>query len=173
LQRWQGTGWESQARQVGAICARWQPWRILADGNSIGDPLAETLQTEIGKAVREAPTPVPSPINGRGEMRGRVPTVERFTFGAESKTKLIDKLTLGLSARAVQYPPHRVLLSELRGFEYGEVGRSGRAKMGARSGAHDDVVIALALAWWAAPEGQVVPVRERILLGSSLGGGRR
>jgi len=174
LQRWQGTGWESQARQVGAICARWQPWRILADGNSIGDPLAETLQTEIGKAVREAPTPGPSPINGRGEFggKGRVPTVERFTFGAESKTKLIDRLTLGLSARAVQYPPHRVLLSELRGFEYGEVGRSGRAKMGARSGAHDDVVIALALAWWAAPEGAPTPVRERILLGSSLGAGR-
>ena len=102
-----------------------------------------------------------------------MPTVERFMFGAESKTKLIDKLTLGLSARAVQYPPHRVLLSELRAFEDGEVGRSGRATMGARSGAHDDVVIALALAWWAAPEGQVVPVRERILLGSSLGAGRR
>ena len=94
-------------------------------------------------------------------------------FGAESKTKLIDRLNLGLSARAVQYPAHRVLLSELRAFEYGEVGRSGRARMGARSGAHDDVVIALALAWWAAPEGQVVPVRERILLGSSLGAGRR
>jgi len=99
--------------------------------------------------------------------------VERFTFGAESKTKLIDKLTLGLSARAVQYPPHRVLLSELRGFEYGAVGASGKARMGARSGAHDDVVIALALAWWAAPEGAPAPVRERILLGSQLGAGRR
>ena len=51
LRRWQGTGWETQAREVGAICARFQPWRILADGNSIGDPLAETLQTEIGKAL--------------------------------------------------------------------------------------------------------------------------
>ena len=190
LQRWQGTSWESQARQVGAICARWQPWRILADGNSIGDPLAETLQTEIGKAMREAP-PAPTTVDrgGAGPTpatsrdpsllgkgfggKGRVPTVERFTFGAESKTRLIDKLTLGLSARAVQYPPHRVLLSELRGFEYGEVGRSGRAKMGARSGAHDDVVIALALAWWAAPEGAPAPVRERVLLGSSLGVGRR
>ena len=158
LRRWQGTGWETQAREVGAICARFQPWRILADGNSIGDPLAETLQTEIGKAL------------GPGQRAG---TVERFTFGAESKTKLIDKLTLGLSARAVQYPPHRVLLSELRGFEYGAVGASGKARMGARSGAHDDVVIALALAWWAAPEGAPAPVRERILLGSQLGAGRR
>ena len=58
LRRWQGTGWETQAREVGAICARFQPWRILADGNSIGDPLAETLQTEIGKAMREG-TPLP------------------------------------------------------------------------------------------------------------------
>ena len=43
LQRWQGTGWETQAREVAAIVARFQPWRELADGNSIGDPLAETL----------------------------------------------------------------------------------------------------------------------------------
>jgi len=146
LQRWQGTGWESQAQQVGAFCARFSPWRILADGNSIGDRLAETLQTEIRKA----------------QPPGRqVGSVERFTFGAESKTKLIDRLTLGLSARALQYPAHRVLLSELRGFEYG-----------ARSGTHDDVVIALALAWFAAPEGPPPPLRERILLGSQLGVGR-
>ena len=176
LRRWQGTGWETQAREVGAICARFQPWRILADGNSIGDPLAETLQTEIGKAMttplpRQAGTP-PEAGGGRG-LGGRAGTVERFTFGAESKTKLIDKLTLALSARAVQYPPHRVLLSELRGFEYGAVGASGKARMGARSGAHDDVVIALALAWWAAPEGAPAPIRERILLGSQLGAGRR
>ena len=168
LQRWQGTGWETQAREVGAICARFQPWRILADGNSIGDPLAETLQTEI----RAALSPTPS-LQGKGQRAGSIPTVERFTFGAESKTKLIDRLNLGLSARAVQYPAHRVLLSELRGFEYGALGSSGRAKMGARSGAHDDVVIALALAWWAAPEGAPAPMRERVLLGSQLGAGRR
>ncbi len=153
LQRWQGTGWETQAREVGAICARFLPWRILADGNSIGDPLAETLQTEIGKAL------------GPGRS---APTVERFSFGAESKTKLIDRLNLGLSARGLQYPNHRVLLSELRGFEYGASGSSGRASMGARSGAHDDVVIALALAWFGAPEGAPPPLRERVLLGSQL-----
>ncbi len=153
LQRWQGTGWETQAKEVAAICAKFQPWRIVADGNSIGDPLAETLQTEIRLALGAA----------------RVPTVERFTFGAESKGKLIDRLTLGLSGRGVQYPAHRVLLSELRGFEYGAVGGTGRAKMGARSGAHDDVVIALALAWWAAPECAPPPMRQRIMLGSQMG----
>ena len=97
-----------------------------------------------------------------------MPTVERFTFGTESKGKLIDRLTLGLSGRALQYPPHRVLLSELRAFEYGAAGSSGRAKMGAKAGAHDDVVIALALAWFAAPECAPAPMRERVLLGSQL-----
>ena len=41
--------------------------------------------------------------------------------------------------------------------------------MGARSGAHDDVAIALALAWFAAPGGAPVPMRERVLLGPSVG----
>ena len=171
LQRWQGTGWETQAREVAAICARFQPWRILADGNSIGDPLAETLQTEIRNAVgTHLPHGSGTPPEPGG---GRVPTVERFTFGAESKGKLVDRLTLGLSSRSLQYPAHRVLLSELRGFEYGTARASGRAKMGAKSGAHDDTVIALALAWWAAPEGPPPPMRQRVLLGSQLGMVRR
>ena len=112
---------------------------------------------------------LPAPLAPNNGGTGRVPTVERFTFGAESKAKLIDRLTLGLSGRAVQYPAHRVLLSELRAFEYGAVGGSGRAKMGARSGAHDDVVIALALAWFAAPECAPAPMRERVMLGSQVG----
>ena len=158
LQRWQGTGWETQAKDVAAIVARFQPWRILADGNSIGDPLAETLQTEVRAAVA-------------GTVgAGRVPTVERFTFGAESKAKLIDRLTLGLSGRALQYPAHRVLLSELRAFEYGAVGGSGPGEDGGRGrGRMMMWVIALALAWFAAPEGAPVPMRERVLLGSQLG----
>ena len=149
---------------MAGIVARFQPWRILADGNSIGDPLAETLADEVRAAVPLAP-------NNGGT--GRVPTVERFTFGTESKAKLIDRLTLGLSGRALQYPAHRVLLSELRAFEYGAAGGSGRAKMGARSGAHDDVVIALALAWFAAPEGAPPPMRERVLLGVADGAAAR
>ena len=39
------------------------------------------------------------------------------------------------------------------GVEYGLVGKSGRAPMGARPGAHDDTVMGLALAVFAAPEG--------------------
>ena len=45
--------------------------------------------------------------------------------------------------------------------------------MGALSGAHDDVIIALALAWFAAPECAPALMREWMLLGSQVGAGRR
>ena len=157
LWRWQGAGWEAQAGRVGEIVAAFRPLKVLADGNSVGDPVAETLQVEIGRRVTDG---------------GRVPQVERFLFGSESKARLVDHLTLGLSARALAYPPHRALLRELRGFEYGRETSGGRHRMAARGGGHDDCVMALALAWYAAPEGAPPPPSSLLLLGSSLGRGR-
>ena len=40
-------------------------------------------------------------------------------------------------------------------------------------GAHDDVVMALALAVYAAPESAPIPLGSQVLLGSSVGGARR
>ena len=156
LSRWQGTGWDRQAAAAAEILVRYAPVRILADGSSIGDPVAEMLE----KAMVPLRLPGDRPL-----------TVERFQFGAESKVRLIDTLTVGLSARALQFPPHRTLLAELRGFEYAP-GTSGHLKMGARSGGHDDCVIALALAWLASPI-PAPPPGKRILLGSQMGLGVR
>ena len=156
LSRWQGTGWDRQAAAAAEILVRYAPVRILADGSSIGDPVAEMLEKAMVPLRRPSDRPL---------------TVERFQFGAESKVRLIDTLTVGLSARALQFPPHRTLLAELRGFEYAP-GTSGRLKMGARSGGHDDCVIALALAWLASPI-PAPPPGKRILLGSQLGLGTR
>ena len=158
LSRWRGTGWETQAADAAAIIARFQPRRVLADGNSIGDPIAEMLDAQIRKIVPRT---------------AHRPTVERFTFGSESKQQLIDRLNVGLAARAVQFPPHKALLNEMRCFEYAP-GGPGRLKMAAQSGGHDDCVIALALAFYAAPD----PHSSReaglgILLGSQGGVKRR
>jgi hypothetical protein len=86
------------------------------------------------------------------EGEGR-PIVERFQFTGSSKQALVDGLTLGLSASSIVYPNHRVLLNELRGFEYQGATSAGRHRMAARRGGHDDTVMALALAWYSAPEG--------------------
>ncbi len=158
LSRWRGTSWDQQAADTAAILARFLPRRTLADGNSIGDPIAEMLDAQIRKLIPG------------GAYR---PQVERFMFSAESKQQLIDRLNVGLAARAVQFPPHKALLSELRGFEYAP-GGPGRLKMAAASGGHDDCVISLALAFFAAPSpGAVHHSGHGILLGSSGGLERR
>jgi len=158
LSRWRGTGWETQAADAAQVVARFQPRRVLADGNSIGDPIAEMLDAQIRKLMP------------RTAYR---PTVERFTFSSESKQQLIDRLNVGLAARALQFPAHKALLNELRCFEYAP-GGPGTLKMAAQAGGHDDCVISLALAFYAAPN----PSAERgkglgILLGSQGGMSRR
>ena len=158
LSRWRGTGWETQASDAAAILAKFLPRRVLADGNSIGDPIAEMLDTQIRKLMPHA---------------SYRPAVERFTFSAESKQQLIDRLNVGLAARAVQFPPHKALLNELRCFEYAP-GGPGRLKMAAQSGGHDDCVISLALAFYAAPNPSTVRSSGHgILLGSQGGGAGR
>ena len=158
LSRWRGTSWEQQAADTAGIIARFLPRRVLADGSSIGDPIAEMLEAHLRKLL-------PS-----GTYR---PAVERFTFSADSKQQLVDRLNVGLSARALQFPAHKALLNELRCFEYAP-GGPGRLKMAAQAGGHDDCVISLALAYYAAPN----PHESRapglgILLGSQGGASRR
>jgi hypothetical protein len=153
LWRMQGTGWEAQAQRVGQIVAPFHPLRILADGNSLGDPMAERLAVELRRVIAD------------GE---RVPVLERFVFAGESKQRLVDHLTLGLSARSLTYPHHRALLSELRGFEYGRETSGGRHRMAARGSGHDDIVMALALAWYSVPEGPPPPPSAILLVSSGL-----
>ena len=145
-----------------------------ADGGSGGglrtdeDSRRRQLHRRHSGGELAAGRPRPCAWTGR-----RVPPVEMFLFGAESKTRLVDRLTLGLSGRALTYPHHAVLLAELRGFEYGPVGASGRARMAARGSGHDDIVMALALAWYAAPPGAPPPPGSLLMLGSQAGLRRR
>jgi len=157
LSRWRATGWNTQAADAAGIIARFRPRRVLADGTSLGDPIADMLDREIGLRT------------GVGVSRA---TVERFTFSSESKQSLIDGLNVGLSARTILFPPHPALVHELKNFEY-MAGGPGRLKMAARGSGHDDCVIALALALRCAPDPAARSAGLGILLGSSLGRGER
>ncbi len=157
LSRWRGTSWNQQAADTAKIVAQFQPQRILVDGNSMGDPIANMLD----KAIQD-------------QMKGAShrPTVEQFTFGSESKQALIDRLNVGLDARLLRFPRHPALINELKNFEYAP-GGPGRLKMAARGTGHDDCVIALALAFYAAPDPAAHSDGFGIRFGSELGLGQR
>ena len=153
LSRWRATGWNTQAADAARIIVRFQPRRVLADGSSLGDPIADMLDREIRA------------LSAEGASR---PSVERFTFSLESKQTLIDGLNVGLSARTLLFPPHPALVHELKNFEYAS-GGPGRLKMAARGAGHDDCVIALALALHGAPDPGARSAGLGVLLGSELG----
>jgi hypothetical protein len=161
LWRWQGTGWETQVILVAKIVAKFNPWAVWGDGSGIGDTLTERLQAAIRQAVLSR------------DPDARVPRFQPFLFTGSSKQDLVDRLTLRLSARTLAFPSHRILLRELRAFEYLACGPSGTPRTGAHSGTHDDIVMALGLALLAAPEAAPTPLASLILLGSSVGGMRR
>lgn len=157
LSRWRATGWNTQVADAARIIARFHPRRVLADGSSLGDPIADMLDREIAAQI------------GPGDRR---PPVERFLFSPDSKQSLIDGLNVALSARTIRFPPLAALVHEMKNFEYG-AGGPGRLKMAARGSGHDDCVIALALALRGAPDPAARSAGLGVLLGSELGRGER
>jgi hypothetical protein len=162
LSRRRSASWRAQAEEVAQILVRFGTRRILVDNNSMGDSVAEMLAEQMDKQL----------IEKRTRNATWHPRVDRYNFGSETKQTLIDKLNIGLSARALQFPPHPALVEELRNFEYAP-GGPGRLKMAARAGGHDDCVIALALAFFTAPHPTAPRKNFGIMLGSQLGLGRR
>jgi len=97
--------------------------KVLIDSSGVGDPVLEDL-TDIG--------------------------AEGYVFTSKSKVQLIQRLQACLENGDIKYPYIEELIKELQFFEY-QLTRTG-VKMDARSGFHDDCVIALALAVWAAEQ---------------------
>lgn len=121
LDRFQQIGWQLQRDRLQVLAERWQPGVIWAEANSIGAPNIEALQAE-GLPVRP------------------------FTTTARSKSGLIEGLALALERGDVALLPDDVLLGELASYTLQRLPEGGY-RYSAPSGAHDDCVIALALAW--------------------------
>ena len=88
-------------------------------------------------------TGVGDPVFEHATSRGA--TLSPFVFTNSSKQMLIDNLRAKLENGEIVFPNIRELLDELRFFEY-SLTPTGRMKMEARYGFHDDCVMALALA---------------------------
>jgi hypothetical protein len=116
-----------QLEMVASIADRFHAF-ILIDQTGVGDPLLEQL-----KKLK----------------RGRHFSVDGYLFTNASKKALVEQLQLGIQNRDIGLPDIPVMLNELRQFEY-QLTPSGMLTYSAPKGAHDDCVISLALAYFAA-----------------------
>ncbi len=115
------------ARQVAhltALATVWNPYAIIAETNSMGGPLVESLQ------------------------RNGLP-VEGFATTVQTKLPLIDALALAIERQDIGLTDNAELLAELEAYESERLA-SGAVRFSAPAGMHDDHVISLALAYRAA-----------------------
>jgi hypothetical protein len=119
--------WYVQEGRLEAIYRKWastgSPVYIIAEGNSMGGPLIESLQ------------------------RAELP-ITSFIMSNQSKKKIIEQLALDIEQGNIAYPPIPDLIDQLEAYE-STLLPSGLIRYSAVEGMHDDYVIALALANYA------------------------
>jgi hypothetical protein len=124
VDRFHRVDWSVQVQRIHALGERYRA-PILVDSTGAGEPVFE--------ALRQAGC-----------------NVEPYPFTMKSKSALIDNLALMFEHGTITLPKAElwpVGIEELEAFEY-SVTENGHVRSGAPSGAHDDCVIATALAAW-------------------------
>lgn len=124
LDRFNQIDYALQTQRLKALCERFKPTVILAERNSMGEPLIEQLQ------------------------RDNLP-VQPFVTSNATKAEIVDGLALAFERGQLQILHDPVLLGELHAYEAQRL-PSGLLRYSAPAGLHDDCVISLALAWHAA-----------------------
>jgi len=112
-----------QCDRLKALSEQWQPGQIIAEQNSIGQPVIEQLT--------------------RDGLR-----IQPFTTTNASKAQAIAALALAFERGDIRILNDPFLVSELVAYQ-AEPLPSGLMRYGAPAGGHDDMVMSLALAWSA------------------------
>jgi hypothetical protein len=110
-----------QCDRLKSLSEKWQPRQIIAEQNSIGQPVIEQL-------IREG-------------LR-----IQPFTTTNASKARAIEALALAFERSDIRILNDPVLVSELVAYQAERL-PSGLLHYGAPGGQHDDTVMALAMAW--------------------------
>jgi len=114
-----------QRGRLAALCERWDVQTVLAESNSMGDPIIEVL-------IREGLPVTP------------------FQTTASTKPPLIENLALALERSEWQFQADPVWTAELEAYERTVSPATGRSAYSAPQGMHDDTVMARALMVWQA-----------------------
>lgn len=128
IDRFNGLSWSAARARIAQTARRWAAAAVWAESNAIGQPNIEALQAD-GIPVRP------------------------FTTTLTSKQQVIDALAVAIEQAAIALQPDPVLLAELKSFRLHPL-PGGGYRYAAPAGAHDDTVIALALAYHGARQGR-------------------
>jgi Terminase RNaseH-like domain len=122
VERYRNLEYALQLQRLNLVYEKYGRPVVLAEANSIGQPLLEMLH--------------------RAGMRN----LQGFQTTNSSKANAIDALSLAFDRGAIKVPDNPVLLAELRDFQSTKL-PSGLSRYSASAGNHDDAVIALMLAF--------------------------
>jgi hypothetical protein len=123
IDRFRGMEYSLQRARLAALYERHGQPTIIAESNAMGGPVCEQLQRD-GLRVRP------------------------FVTTSVSKAEGVEALALGFERGRIKIPDDPALIGELQAFEATQL-PSGRMQYAAPSGLHDDLVMALMLAYSA------------------------
>lgn len=122
IQRSNRVDYTLQRQRLWGMFHRYAPRTVVAEANSIGQPVIEQLRRE-GMPI----TP--------------------FMTTNSSKAQIVEALALAFEKYEIKIPNDPVLIAELQAFQ-AEPTPSGLMRYSAPAGQHDDMVMGLALAWY-------------------------
>ncbi len=123
LDRFNQIDYAVQRGRLQALAGRYRVDAIIAESNSIGEPIIEQLQRDN------------LPVRG-------------FVTTNATKAQIIEALALAFEQGTIRILSDPVLIGELQAYEMERL-PSGMMRYGAPEGMHDDTVMSLALAWSA------------------------
>jgi len=123
MDRFNQIDYSLQRARLGVLYEQFQPEQIIAESNSMGEPIIEQLRQD------------------------GLPVVPFLTTNA-SKTQAIEALALAIERQDISLIPDETLIAELQAYEAKRL-PSGLLRYTAPEGMHDDCVMSLALAWQA------------------------
>lgn len=131
LDRFNKIEYAFQLARLKALHARFARAPIMAESNSMGEPLIEQLRRDG------------LPIRG-------------FQTTSASKAGIIEALAIAFERGEITIPMDKALLEELLAFDQERM-PSGAIRYGAPQGQHDDMVMSLAIAWHGLMYAQSTP----------------
>jgi hypothetical protein len=119
--RFKDINWSLQEQRILNLAYKYKP-HIRIDQGQVGDAILESIAKKYSD-------------------------IEGVKFTNENKTAMINFLSNLIEKRQITYPEIPEMIEELRIYEYEQL-PSGKLRMNAPSGKHDDIVISLALTCW-------------------------